>query len=138
MTTPSAERAYQAQHVAEHAGKGWAVFNPHNKALEELPVIYGFNNGGGGSFWSAQLMAEDGGFLGGHCCSHECYMPADLGVLENTRPDRHETFQKHYPEGYRMEFVSYDDVPAHTALNNAFALNKEKYPAKETSEAMAQ
>lgn len=24
----------------------WAVYNPHNKSLEDLPIIFGFNNGG--------------------------------------------------------------------------------------------
>jgi hypothetical protein len=46
MTTKAAAALYEAQHVYEHEGKGWAVFNPHDKPLDELPVIYGFNNGG--------------------------------------------------------------------------------------------
>ena len=46
MTTPAAERLYLAQHAHEMEGRGWAVHNPHGKPLDELPVIYGFNNGG--------------------------------------------------------------------------------------------
>ena len=49
-------------------------------------------------------------------------MPSDLGVLDGTRPDRHETFQKHYPDGYRMEFVRYDEVDGHAGLDAACKL----------------
>ena len=101
-------------------GRRWAVYNPHNKPLADLPVIYGFNNGGSPGWYEAVLLAQDGTYLGGHVCSHEGYMEHDLGILEGTREDRHEEFRKHYPDGYRMEFVSYDDVPGHAGLNAAF------------------
>jgi hypothetical protein len=92
-------------------------------------VIYGFNNGGSAGLLSAVLIAEDGTTLGGHACSAEGYMPYDLGVIEGSRPDRHETFRAHYPEGYRMEFVPYADVAGHAALKEAFRLNGLKAPA---------
>lgn len=123
MTTDAAERHYLARHEHEMEGRGWAVFNPHDKPIEELPVIYGFNNGGTHGMYSAVLMAEDGVSLGSHGCSHEGYMPHDLGILEGSRPDRHETFQKHYPDGYRMEFVSYNEAKGHKGLQAAFAKN---------------
>lgn len=131
MTTEARARLYEARHLVEWEGKGWAAFNPLNKPLSELPVIYGFNNGGSPGWYSGCLIAEDGTGLGGHICSAEGYMPHDLGVLEGARPDRHEGFQKHYPDGYRMEFVGYDDVLSHHALNAAFALNQEKRPEGE-------
>lgn len=103
-----------------------AVFNPHNKSADQLPVIYGFNNGGSPGFYSGCLLAEDGTGLGGHICSHEGYMLGDLGILEGARPDRHEDFRKHYPDGYRMEFVSYDRVDGHSKLQAAFRLNEKQ------------
>lgn len=124
MTTEAAARMYEAQHLHQMQDKGWAVHNPHGKPLDDLPAIYGFNNGGSAGWFSACLIAEDGTGLGGHCCSSESYMPHDLGILEGTRPDRHEAFQRHYPDGYRMEFVSHNDVLAHEALNLAFERNK--------------
>ena len=130
MTTAAAAALYEAQHVYMHEGRRTAVFNPHEKPLTELPVIYGFANSNRPGFMDAVLLAEDGTYLGGHLCSSEAYMPADLGVLEGTRSDRHENdFQKHYPDGYRMEFVSYDDVPDHDALNVAFKLSADKAEA---------
>lgn len=125
MTTQAAAALYEAQHVHHHEGRGWAVFNPNDKPVDQLPVIFGFNNGGSPGWYSAVAIAEDGVCLGGHCCSSEAYMPADLGVLEGTREDRHENeYRKHYPDGYRMEFVRSDELDGHVALNKAFALNK--------------
>lgn len=124
MTTKAAAALYEAQHVFEHQGRPVAVHNPHNKPVAELPVIYGFNNGGCSGWMSAVAMAEDGTYLGGHWCSSEGYMPADLGILEGTRTDRHESqYRPHYPDGYRMEFVGHADVPQHEGLQIAFANN---------------
>lgn len=125
MTTKAAERLYLAEHLLEMEGKQWAIYNPQNKSLEELPIIYGFNNGGSSGFLSAQLLAEDGTPLGGHACSSEGYMPHDLGILEGTRPDRHEDFRKHYPGGYMMAFVGYDDVKKNEGLLLALKKNSE-------------
>ncbi len=126
MTTEAAARLYEAQHLHQMEGKGWAIFNPHNKPVSELPVIYGFNNGGNPGWYSAELLAEDGTALGGHICSSEGYMPCDLGILEGTRPDRHKTFQEHYPDGYRMNFISANEVKTHPGLERAYQLNQAK------------
>jgi len=105
-------------------GKEVEVFNPKDIPEEELPVIMGFNNGGNAGMLYAILLAEDGSGLGSHCCSGEHFMPGDLGILKGTRSDRHEGFQKHYPNGYKMEFVVSEDVKTHEKLNKAFELNK--------------
>lgn len=102
-----------------------AIFNPHDKPVEELPTIFGFNNGGQPTFLHAQLIAEDGTPLGSHICSDEYFMLGDLGIQEGTRSDRHEQFQKHYPDGYKMEFVGHDAVKTHEKLQQAFTLNRE-------------
>lgn len=102
----------------------YAIYNPNNKPVEELPVIYGFNNGGNIGFMHGQLIAQDGVPLGSHLCSSEGFMYGDLGIIEGSRPDRHEHFKKHYPEGYRMDFVAYNDIDGHEGLNAAFEANK--------------
>lgn len=122
MTTPEAAARYEAQHQFENRGRGVAVHNPHSKPEAELPVIYGFNNGGSSGWLQGVLLAEDGTPLGGHICSSEGYMPHDLGVLVGTRPDRHEAFRAHYPDGYRMAFVGHVAVPQHEALLHAIEL----------------
>lgn len=113
MTTEAAAQLYLAQHIYEMQRKGWAIYNPNNIVLSELPIIYGFNNGGSPGSYSAVLLAEDGTVLGGHLCSAEEYMPHDLGILEGTRPDRHKSFRKHYPNGYRMVFIPLNKVKEH-------------------------
>lgn len=107
----------------------YAVFNPYNKPVQDLPVIYGFNNGGSHEWYNGCLLAEDGTGLGRHVCSHEGFMTGDLGVLAGSRPDRHETFQKHYPDGYRMDFVSAKDVRTHPGLDAAYQNNQVKAAA---------
>jgi hypothetical protein len=107
-----------------------AVYNPKNAEVGSLPVIYGFNKGGG---WGPNdlegaLLAEDGTYLGGHICSSEVFMPGDLGILEGSRPDRHKTFRNHYPDGYRMEFVRGTDVANHAGLQRAFDSNSAAAP----------
>ena len=125
MTTPAAEKLYLAQHQYEMEGKKLAVYNPLNKQIVELPIIYGFNNGGKPGWYHAQLLAEDGTGMGSHICSHEGYMLHDLGILEGTRPDRHEGFKEHYPDGYRMEFVGLDFVKKHPGLQKAYERNQQ-------------
>lgn len=101
-----------------------AIHNPHDKPVGELPVIYGFNNGGPYGFMEGLLIAEDGTWLGQHISSNESFMLGDLGIREGSRPDRHEIFREHYPDGYRMEFVSYGELPGHAALNAALEASK--------------
>lgn len=127
MTTPAAARLYEAEHLHAMEGKRNTIFNPRNRPIEELPLIMGFNNGGSHGWYSAIAISEDGTCLGGHACSAENYMPADLGILEGTRPDRHkESYQKHYPYGYRMEFVPSEMIKTHDKLQKAIALNKKQ------------
>ena len=111
-------------------GRKFAIFNPHNKPLAELPVIYGFNNGGSPGLYWGELLAEDGTSLGGHACSNEGFMYGDLGILEGSRPDRHEHFRLHYPDGYRMEFISYAQIMTHPGLDAACKRNQATCPAR--------
>jgi len=104
-----------------------AIYNPENLPIEELPVIYGFNNGCSPGWMTACLIASDGAGMGSHICSHECFMPYDLGIVEGSRPDRHEGFREHFPRGYRMEFVS-GNPRKHEGLMAAYALNQANAP----------
>lgn len=123
MTTPEAAKQYLDEHLGRWGAMTPAIYNPHGKPVDELPVIYGFNNGGNPGWYSGVLIAEDGKCLGGHVCSHEGYMPHDLGIVEGSRPDRHEEFRKHYPDGYRMQFVPMAEVRGHRGLDAAYEKN---------------
>ncbi len=129
MTTEAAAAQYLSEHLARCRGRGYAVHNPNSMPEAELPVIYGLNNGGAHEFLSAVAISQDGVVLGGHCCSHEGYMPSDLGMLEGSRLDRHEeSYGKHYPNGYRMEFVPSGELDGHVGLKAAFAEHDRKNP----------
>ena len=92
------------------------------------PKIYVFPNVLGGREGPCYAMAEDGTVLGSHWCSSEHYASWDLGVTEGARPDRHESYSKHYPDGYEMEFIPSSDLDAHDGLQKAFKLNEAKKP----------
>jgi hypothetical protein len=89
----------------------------------KIYVFSGMRNGGDGVCYA---MAEDGTVLGSHWCSHEGWAKHDLGVLEGSRPDRHETYAKHYPAGYEMEFVPACEIAGHPGLQRALQLNDEQ------------
>jgi len=125
MTTDAAAKLYLAQHQYEMEGRRNAMFNPLNKPIDELPIIYGYNNTKSGGTWNeGVILAEDGTYLGGHICSEEGYMLHDLGILEGTKPDKHEKFKKHYPDGYRMVFVPGKEVLEHEGLTAAYEKNQ--------------
>jgi hypothetical protein len=110
--------------MSETWKENYAVYNPHNYSIDELPVIFGFNNGGCYGFMSAVLIAQDGEVLGTHTCSSEGFMRGDLGILKGARPDRHTVFRKHYPDGYKMDFVSYSDIDDNKELTKALKIRK--------------
>lgn len=107
------------------------VFNPHNTPVQELPTIFGFDNSPGPHDWhNAIAIAEDGTCVGGHCCSHESFVPGDLGCTPGWRLDRHrETYQKHYPDGYKMEFIPSAESKGHKGLDLAYERNQRKAEA---------
>jgi hypothetical protein len=125
MTTPAAAAQYLNEHLRDWKDHEIAFYNPHGKPLAELPIIYGFNNGGSPGWYSGVLLAESGHCLGGHVCSAESYMMHDLGILDGARPDRHQTFREHYPDGYRMEFVPSGSIDPHQGLMAAYARHQE-------------
>jgi hypothetical protein len=92
------------------------------------PKIYCFSNVVGGGDGIALAVADDGTVLGSHWCSSEYFVPGDLGVVEGSRPDRHETYAAHYPDGYEMEFVRANDVLTHPGLCAAMKRNQEAQP----------
>ena len=114
MTTKAAAERYLADHLSEWGDQKYAIYNPDDRPVEELPVIYGFNLGqrSRGYPHRGRLIAQDGTPLGRHNCSSEGYMRHDLGMLEGSRPDLHETFREHHPDGYRMDFVPLAEVEA--------------------------
>jgi hypothetical protein len=93
------------------------------------PKIYCFNNGGAPGWYSAVALSEDGECLAQHICSHEAYMPHDLGITSDWK---HEIYWKHYPEGFELVWVPTDELNTHEGLNNAIAKSDAKQAQTET------
>jgi hypothetical protein len=87
------------------------------------PKIYAFNNGGQPGWLDGVAVAEDGEFLTNHISSDEGWMQVDLGVT-SVEHQKHDIYNAKYPEGWEIEFVSYDKVKDHKGLQKAFELNK--------------
>lgn len=101
----------------------------------EKHKIYAFPNGGNPGFIHAVAIADDGNCLAGHCCSHDGFVPHDLGV---TSTWKHDTYNAHFGEGnWEIEFVPYDQVESHEGLQAAFALNKKLAEEEEQKESEA-
>lgn len=113
------------------------VYNPLNKPEEELPIIYGFNNGGNPGFYSAIALAESGHDLAGHICSTEGWMPLDLGFHDAGFIHKREHYRQHYPEGYRTIFLERDELSTDTGFLAAIERNKELYADQTQTEQMS-
>lgn len=104
---------------------GTHVYNPRGVEVSELPTIYGFTNAidvrqdGVVVGADGQIVAEDGTEFAGHYSSTEDFLKRDLGILTGAREDRHREFAAHYSDGYRMEFVRYNEVMKHEGLLQA-------------------
>ena len=48
-------------------------------------------------------LCEDGTNLASHLCSDEYYVPHDMGMGDSIW--KHETYDKHYPDGYELVWV---------------------------------
>jgi hypothetical protein len=133
MTSERAAAQYLAEHQAFYQGRPLAIHNPNDLPVQDLPVIFGYNSGPDTSHFLGGCIgisvAQDGTELALTHCSHEGYMLADLGILAGTRPQFHEDYRRHYPDGYRMQFVGHADVSKHAGLQAAFAKRHEKPPA---------
>lgn len=104
----------------------YAVFNPHKRPVEELPVIFGFDNGGQPGYRHGCVISQDGVWFAPHVSSNDGWMLYDLGILDGARFDRHILYQKHYPNGYRMDFVKYEDYEKREDLKAAVELAEGK------------
>ena len=87
----------------------------------DKPKIYCFIKGGSSGWLNVVGIAEDGHVLSGHTSSTREFAIHDIGITSDWK---HEEYQEHYPDGYELEWIEYDDVPNHKGLNDAIEKNK--------------
>ncbi|MCO5190368.1 MAG: hypothetical protein M9918_19530 [Anaerolineae bacterium] len=100
--------------------RGYLTYNPHNLPSDSLVVVYGFPN----QFvppnnFVGILMASDGSACGSHVSSDEEWLRHDLGVNNPASP-KHHLLMATFPDGYRMDYVPYDEVEGHQGLDAAY------------------
>ncbi len=66
-------------------------------------------------------LAEDGKCLASHLSSDEWYSRHDMGLTSDWK---HSLYEKHYPDGYLLEWIDEKDLDNHEGFREAFALNK--------------
>ena len=77
-------------------------------------------------------LAEDGAGLASHLSSNKSFSQHDMGLTSDWK---HESYKKHYPEGFELEWV--DDPDNHPGVAAAYALNQQAvehslHPTSET------
>ena len=94
--------------------------------MTEKVKIYGFNNGGSSEWYEAMALGSDGIAVHNHICSHEYFMPHDLGM--DGRSDwGHDSYNKQYGVGnWETEFVPSNQIKTHEGLQAAIKLAKER------------
>lgn len=95
---------------------------------EQLPKVFAFINSGKGTDWVCGMaIAEDGHCLATHISSIDAWARHDMGAGVST--SHHDTYAKHYPSGFVVEWV--DDPKAHAGLMEAYRLNQEMAKAQQ-------
>lgn len=72
----------------------------------------------------ACALAEDGTSLANHLSSSADFAKHDIGLTSDWH---HDDYRAHYPDGYEVEWIDYEDLDAHKGFQKAWAL----YEAKE-------
>lgn len=91
------------------------------------PTIFVFCNSCSNMWHYVVALAEDGAGLAGHICSAHEFIAHDMGFMGNWK---HDVYDKHYPDGWQLEYVEQEDIPGHAKLQEAFRLNRERQPAE--------
>ena len=86
------------------------------------PCIYVFVNGGRGTDWVSVLaLSEDGYIIAGHICSHEGFIPGDMG-LDSDR--KHDLYREKYPDGFELKYLDGLEVKTDEGFRRAADLCK--------------
>lgn len=100
--------------------------------MSDKPKIYCWVNSGRGTEWQVVMaMAEDGHALASHCSSSEYFAKHDIGLTSDWK---HDTYAKHYPDGYELVWVD-DARPGECpGLDEAYAKNQALRPVEQAEQ----
>lgn len=81
--------------------------------------IYAFNNGGSPGWYQAIALGEDGQIVGEHICSHEAWVPHDLGA-DGRSNWQHDNYDKVYGKGnWTIKYIKPNEIEDHSGLKEA-------------------
>lgn len=95
------------------------IYNPDNRPEDELPIIFGYISGGRRGHYEGILISDFGWTLYSTVSASEGFVPYDLGIYKGSRPALHDRIKRHFPSGYRMEYIGRSDVKTHEGLSRA-------------------
>ena len=83
------------------------------------------NCDGSGDWHNMVAIAEDGTCLAGHVCSNHGWAWNDMGFTSDWKRDR---YDKHYPDGWELEWVENTNLETHAGIQLAFERNRARRP----------
>jgi hypothetical protein len=98
-------------------------------ASDPKPTIFVFCNSCAPEWHSIVALAEDGTGLAGHACSSHGFALHDMGLTSNWK---HDKYDKHYPDGWKLEWV--DSPLEHPVLAGVIARLRKENPDGTPSE----
>ena len=72
-------------------------------------------------------LGEDGAGLASHLSSSEGFSRHDMGLTSDWK---HDIYNKHYPDGFELEWIELDQLESHPGYQAALARNKAKATGK--------
>ena len=104
------------------------VFNPKDLPVENLPTLYAFAIGESYDSTYGNTVGPDGELLQTWTSSNESWLRNDLGCIPGVKDRLHkEVYQKAFPDGYRLEFVSREQWKAKANKKFMEFLDKNNY-----------
>lgn len=88
------------------------------------PKIFAFINSETSGFLHVVALAEDGNCLSGHASSNVSFAKHDIGLTSDWK---HENYDRHYPDGWDLEWVDdpLEEIKTNEKLKLAFKRNEE-------------
>ena len=74
-------------------------------------------------------LAEDGNCIASHYSSGRNWAKHDMGITSDWK---HEVYEKHYPDGYELEWIDFEDLDNHAEYLKAKKLNFEQAPKEDS------
>lgn len=105
---------YSDESFEKYIHRNPIIHNPNNKKIQQLPVILGFNSADKRfkTMVIGKVISEDNVIISTHVSTNESYLLQDLDLVKHNFGNKYNLgkYINIYPDGFRIEFISYPDV----------------------------